>query len=402
MKKNRFLSAQEAATELSISVSSLYAYVSRGLVRSEPTEGKSRARRYNAADIAQLKKKQAYRYNPSQVGSETLHLGVPVLDSSITLIQEGQLFYRGHNVLELAASNRFEEVASLLWTGSLQVGQLFDAKDDLNVAIPHLTNLALSPIEHFQAILPMAAAQDLAGYDQSPAGIQRTGARIILLMARVITGEAQFDSIAKTLQKAWLPENPEVRPALEAALILCADHELNVSAFTARCIASAGSTLYQVIQGGLAALQGFRHGGQSERVAVLFDQVAGDVPAKIGAYIKRGEALPGFDHPLYPDGDPRGRMLFAMAEKYQLDPKAIDEAKAIHEIVSSKLDRQPNIDFALVTLARALKLPADAPITLFALGRTAGWVAHALEQYETKQLIRPRARYIGASVTTVP
>ncbi|MFK7804975.1 MAG: citrate synthase family protein [Anaerolineae bacterium] len=398
MAQNKFLSAQEAADALNISVSTLYAYVSRGLVRSEPTEGKSRARRYRAADIDALKKKQSYRHNPGRVAPDTLRHGIPVLDSSITLIQNGQLLYRGHDALELAQTKSFEEVASLLWTGEFESSHLFDQKNDLKFALPRpFAEMAgkLSPIEQFQTLLPLAAAHDLAGYDPSPAGIQRTGGRIIRLLTQIVTGEGSFDSITEALQKAWLPDHPELRPALEATLILCADHELNVSAFTARCVASAGTTLYQVVQGGLAAIQGFRHGGQSERVGVFFDEVAGNIPQKIGAYIKRGEHLPGFDHPLYPDGDSRGRLLFELAEKYQLDVGPVNDARLIRETVSSQLERIPNIDFALVTLSRALKLPADAPITLFALGRTAGWIAHALEQYESKQLIRPRARYVG-------
>ena len=394
----QFLSAKEAAEELSISVATLYAYVSRGLVRSEAAVGgKSRARRYNGADIAALKRKQQYRHQPDQVAQSTLQRGMPVLDSAITLIHEGTLSYRGHDALELATTRRFEEVAALLWSGSFAVGGLFAPENDLLIDFPVAAE-QLSTLERFQAILPYAAAQDVAAYDQSVLGLQKTGSRMMRLMTQMVVGpDLPFASIAQGLQQAWVPQSPELRQPLEAALILCADHELNVSAFTARCIASAGSTLYQVMQGGLAALQGFKHGGHTERVGALFDQVGGEQTEKnMIAYIKRGEALPGFGHPLYPTGDPRGRLLLNLATSHQShNGEVVAMAQVMQQTVWQTLERHPTIDFGLVTLARTLGLPQEAPLTLFALGRAAGWIAHAIEQYQTQMLIRPRARYVG-------
>ena len=400
----QFLSAKEAAEELGISVATLYAYVSRGLVRSEAAGGgKSRTRRYNGNDIATLKRKQQYRHNPDQIAHATLQRGMPVLDSAITLIHEGQLSYRGHDALALATTRQFEEVASLLWSGSFAMGTLFTQP-------PHIYQTGWSDIGHelnmlerFQAVFPLAAAQDVAAYDQTVLGLQKTGARIMQLMARMVVGShhnRSFESIAHGLQMAWAPQSPDARLPLEAALILCADHELNVSAFTARCIASAGSTLYQVMQGGLAALQGFRHGGHTERVTALFEQVdRGDVAQNVVAYIKRGESLPGFHHPLYPQGDPRGRLLLELAVRYHQNEEALKRSQTVQRTVWQTLERHPTIDFGLVTLARVLGLPKDAPLILFALGRSAGWIAHAIEQYQSQLLIRPRARYVGEPVS---
>ena len=126
MAKRNELTAKEAAAELGISVATLYAYVSRGLVRSEPTEGKSRAKRYNGEDIAALKQKQRFRHSPDEVGRSSLKLGVPVLDSAITLFEGGQLYYGGYNAVELAETRSYEEVAALLWTGSFSATPFFD------------------------------------------------------------------------------------------------------------------------------------------------------------------------------------------------------------------------------------------------------------------------------------
>ena len=393
MSNQTYLSAKEAAAELKISVPTLYAYVSRGLIRSEATEGKSRARKYLASDIYALKNKQAYRKNPSQAARTSLRLGMPVLDSSITLIDEGQLFYRGQNATELATEKSFEEVIAFLWNGEFSYSHLFVDNGNgyfMNQPIPNL-----SPLERFQTILPLAAAEDLAGYDQSPAGVQRTGVRILHLLTRLIVGDRPIESIAESLRQTWIPNKPDGRQAIEAALILCADHELNVSAFTARCIASAGSTLYQVILGGLAALQGVKHGGHTLRVQAMLEEISGNVEPRLTSLVRRGEELPGFWQPLYPDGDPRGEKLLDLAKEFAENHEILIEALEASEFVTKNFQRYPNLDYGLVTLARAMNFPAEAPIILFAIGRTAGWIAHALEQYASDQLIRPRARYAG-------
>jgi citrate synthase len=188
---------------------------------------------------------------------------------------------------------------------------------------------------------------------------------------------------------------PEAAALINSALILCADHELNVSAFTARCVASAGTTPYGAVIAGLAALQGNKHGGHTERVEALFREVGegNRVRMTIASRLRRGERIPGFGHPLYPDGDPRAKML--LARTTAVFPHKTTLAQAIVSEVQQTIGQNPTIDFALVTLARALNLPAGAPIALFALGRTVGWIGHAIEQYNLDQLIRPRARYTG-------
>jgi len=184
---------------------------------------------------------------------------------------------------------------------------------------------------------------------------------------------------------------------IRSALILCADHELNVSSFTARCVASAGSHPYAVVIAGLAALEGTRHGGISARVESMLEgcQRAKHPRSAIAARLRRGESIDGFGHPLYRDGDPRASALLDMLrERY---PKSRELAFVLEVVdAAGALTRErPNVDFALVALARVLRLPPGSPLTLFAIGRTIGWIGHAIEQYATGQLIRPRAKYVG-------
>src|SRR6185295_2418661 len=178
-------------------------------------------------------------------------------------------------------------------------------------------------------------------------------------------------------------------PALiRAALIVCADHELNVSAFTARCVASASSNPYAVVLGGLAALEGTKHGGATERVAALWTDLrrASDVRKTLAERLRRGEAVEGFGHRLYPNGDPRAALLLEMLPK----SKELSFALSFADAAESVLGEKPTLDFALVALERALGIPRGSALTLFAIGRTIGWIAHAIEQYAQNAMIRPR------------
>jgi citrate synthase len=395
MTEDRFLTAQEAAAELGISLSTLYAYASRGMLRSEPVPGDPRARRYPREDVLRLKEKKELRKEPEKAAPKALSWGAPVLESAITLLQDGRLYYRGRDAIALARSASVEEVAALIWTGdSAAAGEIFqgDAPD-----LPRWMGPAdLSPVERCQVALPLAGAADPAGWDLRPAAVVATGARILRLLAGVAAGRIE-SGIAATLQAGWAPGRPEAVGPITSALILSADHELNVSAFTARCVASAASSPYDVVSAGLAALKGVRHGGHTERVEALFREAGSAAGARrvLADRLRRGEEISGFGQPLYPDGDPRGAALLEIAAEIAPNSPAVDCAQALVEAGRELLREHPTIDLGLVALARALDLPERTPLALFALGRTIGWIGHAIEQYAVGRLIRPRAAYVG-------
>ncbi|MCA9691220.1 MAG: citrate synthase, partial [Myxococcales bacterium] len=174
-------------------------------------------------------------------------------------------------------------------------------------------------------------------------------------------------------------------------------HELNVSAFTARCVASARATPYMVVTAALAALQGHRHGGETLRTAAMLDE-PGAPTRVIAARLERGERIPGFGHPLYPEGDPRARALLSLARP----GRPLARARAFVKAARALLDSEPTLDLGLVALARSLELPQHAALSLFAVGRAVGWIAHALEQYAVEPMIRPRARYVGPPPIDAP
>ena len=394
---------------LGVSTATLYAYVSRGLLRSEPGEGAARARRYLLEDIAALQARKEYRREPAKAAESALGYGMPVLDSSLTLIDDGRLYYRGYDVPTLARERAFEEVAALLWTGGFGGDGLFATHGAAaGPVLPgNLENLDPgSPIERFQAALAVAGAGDLAAHRFTAPAVAATGVRILALLTHAATGgtggtggngSTAASSLAAALQGAWAPGRPEAEGLISAALILCADHELNVSAFTARCVASAGSTPYAVVIAALSALQGYKHGGHTAHAFALLAAATHGIRPALAGYLQGGDKLPGFGHPLYPDGDPRARCLLVMlGEVYPASPEvrlANDVCAAVHEI----LGLRPTIDLALAALALVLGMPRHTPLAIFALGRTAGWIGHAIEQYVLDQLIRPRARYTGAA-----
>lgn len=402
MNQNKpFLSAEEVIEQLEINKATLYSYVSRGLIRSEETQGKTRKRRYNAEDVEALLKRKETRRNPERAAESALQWGDPVLESAITLIESNQLYYRGVNALELAQQQSFEEVAALLWDVGLDAATLF-AESPLRLPdwlpVERAGEIRLRMLDRFQMLLPLAAAVDLAAFNLEPSAVARCGARILRLLATLASEGQNVTPIAGQLQRSWSPKNDSVLPLLNSALILCADHELNASSFTARCAASAGSNPYAVVNAGLSALQGFRHGGHTERVEALFREAAADPRQAVIDRIKRGEGIPGFGHQLYPLGDPRAHFLLQQLESTQSPSPAFQTAQAIIEAVDQAIHLKPNIDFVLVTLAQSYGLPAGSPLTLFALGRIAGWIGHAIEQYSNGRLIRPRARYVGKAI----
>jgi citrate synthase len=403
MPKKRYLTAREAAEALNISAATLYAYVSRGLIRSE-TAGNKRQRRYYSEDIDKLISRKEARRNPEAAARDALQRGMPILESALTLITGGQYYYRGQNALLLAQTATAEEVAGLLWTGdsgstrALFSGEVATRKYEAMLLHVEIDGAEFSPFQTLQALLPLAAVDDPSAYDLRPATVARTGARILQLMVGVVSGEVPpTGSLAETLQQGWSPDAPQAAALLNTALILCADHELNVSSFTARVVASAGSTPYAVVMAGLAAMQGIKHGGYTGRVeAFLREAGSPEMMREVMANrLQRGEHVAGFGHVLYPDGDPRAELLLNLIAEQVPDAPAVALAKAAVHNAADLLREKPTIDFALVILARALSLPDGAALALFALGRTIGWIGHAIEQYEADTLIRPRALYTG-------
>lgn len=393
-----YLSAEQAADALSVTKPTLYAYTSRGQLRSEPVPGQPRERRYYRQDIERLRERKEMRWDPAKAAARGLHWGSPVLESGITLIQNGELFYRGQDAVKLAEAASLEQVAELLWAAeAAERGRLFAQTLALSPELlARLRTCMKDPLILLQTALPIAGTVDLKSYDLRPAAVRRTGARILRLLTVIAAGRDSQAPIHLALQAGWAPKRSAAGKAIRTALVLSADHELNVSAFAARCAASAQASPYDVVSAALATLKGSMHGGATERVSSLFAEAETPRQARavLANRLRRGERIPGFGHPLYPAGDPRAALLLRLAEASGNEAEW-RLARSLWKAGWELLHDLPNLDFALVALARTYGLPERAPLLMFALGRTVGWIAHAIEQYAEGNVIRPRARYTG-------
>ncbi|HEY1997770.1 citrate synthase family protein [Paraburkholderia sp.] len=399
------LTAPEAAALLGISVPTLYAYVSRGMLHSSP-DAHGKHRLYDAGEVRRLARRKEDGKRAGKVAQKVLDWGVPVLESSITLIADGRLLYRGHDAVELARSASLEEVAALLWECSPR--RIADAPPAPIGAAQWAAWLKLwgdsAPLERASVLLAAAAAQMPRVWAQGRDAQLDTACVVMrLLAAAMISTGASNEPLHRQLAAAWSIRNRQQIGVLRAALVACADHELNASTFTVRCITSTGTHLFGAVTGGLAALAGPRHGGETVRVAALLDEAsrAADLDRFLATRLAHhdhgsyGAVLSGFGHPLYPQGDPRARLLLELLTESAPARSPITQVHALARAVRDTTGAQPTLDFALAAIERVLGLPPGAGFTLFAVGRVTGWIAHAMEQVADGRLIRPRARYIG-------
>ena len=223
-----WMSAADAARMLGVSRATLYAYVSRGFIRSQSQPGAVRERQYAGDDVERLRRRTEERRDPDKATARALQWGMPIMESSITLIDGNRLYYRGHDAVTLSRS--VAEVASLIWTGRFETDFAAVAP---RVVVAENKNLAF--IARAQSMLAAASAHDTLAFDLRSSSVALTGWQIVQLLTRAATGSRGGGrTIDEVLARAW---NLGARNAdvIRSALILCADHELNVSSFTARC-----------------------------------------------------------------------------------------------------------------------------------------------------------------------
>jgi citrate synthase len=388
-----YLSAREASAELAISPATLYAYVSRGLIRSEPSPD-SRSHRYRAEDIRGLKERRTPSVEPH--GFKSFDPELPVMDSAIATITEQGAIYRGVNCVDLAEKDTLEHTATLLWDVT---GVDPFAPDNCPHVSDEMRTIAeaarrAAPIDRAIAVLALATSADPGAFTRAPEGRAMVGARILrLLVATMLNTAPSAEPLHQQIAKAWAPDNKHAADLIRRALVLLADHELNASTFTVRCAASTGLNLYDSIIAGLAALKGPMHGGAgvlaSRLVKTLIDQ---DPEPVIRERVALGERFAGFGHGVYKRGDPRAMSLLNALTRAGAARKF---TKEVPERIAEATGEFVNIDYALAVLAHSLRLAPGSELPLFAMARAVGWIAHASEQLQYGRLIRPRARYVG-------
>jgi len=393
------LSARETCRILGISQATLYAYVSRGLLESRP--GKDhRSRLYPRQDVERLAQRKRAGRGAARGAAQSLDRGLPVLETRISLIRPDGPYYRGRSAIDLIREGAtLEDVARRLW----------DCGDHDPFSVPFAErwpdrvaaiagDAGLPPLERAMSAIPLLALDVRHSFNSAPRVRNEIAATLLRHNAALLVAQPpSAGPVHRLLAQRWKPGDEGFAELVRAALIVCADHELNVSAFAARVVASTGAHLHATVCSGLAALSGPRHGGATARAYALIGDAREAATARdfIAARWQRGDDLPGFGHALYPHGDPRAAELLAHVRKQHAGTPGLAALEALIAATEEISGQRPNIDFMLAALCRLNGLPATPALVMFAAARLAGWLAHALEQQAQGRLIRPRASYAG-------
>jgi citrate synthase len=379
---DRVLTTEEAARRLGVKVPTLYAYVSRGLLQSHPDP----ARRGSLFDLDEIEGLAARSRGGRQTATRlaTITTAVTQLDQRLGPI------YRGRPATDLARSASFEDVAELLW----------QSEGPGDWAAPQLGPCPLtSTLERMQWAMVLCGATDPLRSDLRPAAVARAARRATAALTAVVgpgpAGEDPHVPIAERLAARLAPPGTAVpTAAVNAALILMADHELATSTMAVRVAASVRSDPYDALLAGLATLAGPLHGGASQQAYELLVVAERDgVPRALNDVLRERGRLPGFGHAVYKSGDARFDALLTLAE-----PLLSQERRAVvHEVMALAAAHDvplANCDLALAALSWGTGMPPDTGRTLFAVARLAGWAAHYMEELTEKPLrFRARAVY---------
>ena len=372
-----WIAVEDALDQLSVRRQTLYAYVSRGLVRAKADDADPRRSLYSASDIGRLKGRRRGARRRSEVAAGAIAWGEPVLESAISTVRDGQLIVRGRPIEMLAAKYSLEDMACMLW--GVEKPPVQSASRRTPGATPKARAFAM---------LARRANDDPPSLGRNPSALHADAWSILFEFSAVLSGHDE-GPLHERFAQAW-GLNARGAGIVRRALVLMADHELNASTFAVRIAASTGAPLAACALAGLSTLAGPLHGEAPTRALAQLDRLvaAKDAAAEAKAMIARGEHVAGWSHPLYPEGDVRATNLLTA-----LKPK-LAIARAIRALEQATGDKA-NCDAALAAMTRDLGLPDEATFSIFALARMTGWLAHAMEQRETGRLIRPRARYTG-------
>ncbi len=388
------LTTRDVADRLGVKPQTVYAYVSRGLLSSRRGPG-GRASTFDAAEVEELARR---RQRP----------GADAVRTGITLIAEdGRYYYRGVDATELASRYSYEEVADWLWTGRLTSGVRFSAPPDA-VAAAERALAGLPPhtglTDRLRVAVAAASLADPLRFDLTDEMVTATGRALIATLVDALPpvggDRPAGDSIAERL---WprLTSRPAVAAAvqcLDAAMVLLIDHDLAASTLAARVAASARAHPYAVVSAGLGVLEGPLHGGASRLAHRMLTEVLdGRSPAVVVAdHLRTGRRIPGLGHRIYRAHDPRVTRLCELLGPLPGAAPVLAAARDIAGAAAREVPLHANVDLALAVLGVSTGMPAEAGELIFAVARTAGWIAHALEEYRERPMrMRPVGQYVG-------
>ncbi|MFD7913916.1 citrate/2-methylcitrate synthase [Streptomyces sp. NPDC059752] len=396
----RRLSTQEAARALGVKPATVYAYVSRGQLTSR-RDPAGRGSSFDAAEVEALA-----RRSRREAAAPSGELSVR---TALTLIEPDRYYFRGVDAVELASRYRYEEVAEWLWTGTLTPGARFTAPPQtLEAARRAVASLPEhgGPIDRLRVAVAAAAVADPLRFDLSEEAVLGSARALIPTLVGALPtvgGPARWAGDGRIARQLWsrltLREpDPDALAVLDLALALLVDHDLAASTLAVRVAASARAHPYAAVSAGLGVLEGPLHGAAgrlAHRMLVEVLEQGGAAPV-VAEYLRAGRRVPGLGHRLYRGEDPRARVLFASLEGLEQAGPALGAAREVAAVMARQGGLHANVDLALAVLTVSFGMPAEAGETVFAVARTAGWMAHALEEYQERPLrMRPSGQYHG-------
>ncbi|GEP54997.1 citrate synthase [Reyranella soli] len=411
-----FLSAKEAAHLLRIKPQTLYAYVSRGWIHSIGQD-KRHGFLYSREDVERLRARGHAKAEGGLYKGGAPRWSEPIVQTSITTITPAGPAYRGHAALDLARhKHSFESVAELLWSGAWMEEQgawpgiaAAVAMDKL-VASAEVDASQPDIVKLFSLFVTSLVARPSGGDDLRD-GNTVIAARALLMglpacmgfLARsrksiapdVSASGNELAVAARIVAGAGARASAETTSALNAALVLLADHELTPQTVAARLAASSGANLYFCILSALSVHSGSRIRRACDKVEDLLATArASTRHDRLAEMARSGSAIPGFNHPLYPNGDPRAEYLLAVARSQSINPDRTIDIVTFLEEAAQELKVRPSVETGLVVLCHALQLPYRSAGAILTIARCAGWIAHVMEQRLAGIMLRPRARYL--------
>lgn len=393
------LTTREAAERLGVKPETVYAYVSRGQLGSRRDPG-GRGSTFDAKEVEALVRRGRRQ---AAAGGD----GTPVVRTGITLIDKDRYYFRGVDATELARRYRYEEIADWLWTGTLERGVRFTAPAEPLAAARRAVEALPAhsgSTDRLRVAAVAAAAADPLRFDLSPAAVTGVGRMLIptLVDALPVLGTAPRgdDPLARRLWSRLTARQPDEAflGAMDRALSLLIDHDLAASTLAVRVAASARAHPYAVVSAGLGALDGPLHGAASGLAHRMLAEVLerGSAAPVVADHLRAGRRVPGLGHRLYPAQDPRAEALFGLLAEIPDARPAMEAAREVEATAARQTDLHANVDLALAALSVSAGMTAEAGETVFAVARTAGWIAHALEEYEERPLrMRPSGQYHG-------
>lgn len=371
----------EALDRLNVKPQTLYAYVSRGRIAARPDPDDPRRSLYAAADVDRLSDRSIVRPRVAPLASGAPARGESAVETAITALADGRVFYRGRDAVELAETATLEQAATLIWDA--KENPFADLKPRPDVIFPG------GPRARAFAVLARRAEEDAAAMGRMDKALRREAASVMNELVDAVAGGGPRLFLHQRLGRAWKTIERD-QALLRRALVLSADHELDAATLAARAAASTRAPLAACALAAWSASTGPDCGGRITQAVEFVAEArrANDAHGVARRRLSQGLALPGFGHPFYPEGDPRAR---ALIEAAGLSADLQDVVEAGEQLTGEAA----NFDLALALVGRHLDLPKDAPFALFAVGRTVGWLAHAMEQASSGSPLRARVRYVG-------